>query len=399
MMSLSRPWRRLLAYLICLGMVMLTTLSQAANFVPASDEMVVETLPTKTDPALRELKSLRLQANRSPENLTLALQAAQRSIEHARHSADPRFLGYAEAVLVPWLRQPVVPIDALVMQAVILQSSHRFAEAINMLQVALRRDPHHAQGWLTLASIHQVRGELTMARRACLKLVPLLDSEVALDCVAGVDAMTHRAAASYRRLQLRVNHPDTPTWSRPWQRVQLAELAVRLGQPDEAGAWFAQAMQQTPDGYVKAAYTDWLLDRQAYQAVVEALGNDSRADSLLLRLALARQGLRLPQATRDIETLASRFAAARLRGDSTHAREAARFELHLRRQPKLALALAQRNWQQQKEPADARILLESALAAGQYEAARPVLTWLATTGVEDASLTPLIRQLKKGMTS
>jgi hypothetical protein len=65
-----------------------------------------------------------------------------------------------------------------------------------------------------------------------------------------------------------------------------------------------------------------------------------------------------------------------MRGDRVHIREEARFTLHLLNDPKTALKFAEENWQVQKEPADIRILLESALAA-HVESARG---WLKQTG-------------------
>jgi hypothetical protein len=50
----------------------------------------------------------------------------------------------------------------------------------------------------------------------------------------------------------------------------------------------------------------------------------------------------------------------------------------------------------QREPADARILLEAALAAKQPAAAEPVLQWMASSRIESAALQSLARQLKGG---
>ena len=51
-----------------------------------------------------------------------------------------------------------------------------------------------------------------------------------------------------------------------------------------------------------------------------------------------------------------------------------------------ALALARDNWDVQREPADARLLLEAARAAGDPAAAGPVLDFLAATGLEDSMI-------------
>ena len=59
-----------------------------------------------------------------------------------------------------------------------------------------------------------------------------------------------------------------------------------------------------------------------------------------------------------------------------------------------ALDLAQRNWKDQKEVADARILLEAARAARDPAAAKSVLDWMQASKVEDVALTRLARDLK-----
>jgi hypothetical protein len=59
-----------------------------------------------------------------------------------------------------------------------------------------------------------------------------------------------------------------------------------------------------------------------------------------------------------------------------------------------ALPLAQTNWAEQREPADALLLLQAALATRQPKAAQPVLQWLAQSGIESVLLQPLATQLK-----
>ena len=56
-------------------------------------------------------------------------------------------------------------------------------------------------------------------------------------------------------------------------------------------------------------------------------------------------------------------AAAEMRGDTVHQQEEARFALHIKNDAKNALRLAGENWKVQREPRDAQIFLEAALAA------------------------------------
>jgi len=118
------------------------------------------------------------------------------------------------------------------------------------------------------------------------------------------------------------------------------------------------------------------------------------ADSLLLRLALAESALTPPPANfaAHVTSLRERFEAGHLRGDFVHQREEARFTLELLHQPAAALRLAQANWRVQHEPADVRILLETARAAGDPSAAQPALDFLREKHLEDVQLDKLAHQ-------
>ena len=50
----------------------------------------------------------------------------------------------------------------------------------------------------------------------------------------------------------------------------------------------------------------------------------------------------------------------------------------------------------QKEPWDARLLLESALAVGDRDAAQPVLDWITTNHIADTRLRDLAARFSKG---
>ena len=82
-----------------------------------------------------------------------------------------------------------------------------------------------------------------------------------------------------------------------------------------------------------------------------------------------------------------------MRGDTTHEQEESRFSLQMLKQPGEALRLAQSNWRVQREPRDARVLLEAAVALRQPGEAQPVLDWMARTHIEDWYLQRLAGQL------
>jgi len=172
-------------------------------------------------------------------------------------------------------------------------------------------------------------------------------------------------------------------------------MAVRRGDAAGADARFRQALAlASGDSYLLAAFADFLLEQRRIDAVLALLAPHLRVDGLLLRhaLALSDAGHRERLAP-EVAELGARFEAGERRGDGVHLREQARFELRLRGNAMRALGLARRNWASQKELADARVLLEAALAAHQPAAARGVVDWMKTSGVEDPALARLARQL------
>ena len=60
------------------------------------------------------------------------------------------------------------------------------------------------------------------------------------------------------------------------------------------------------------------------------------------------------------------------------------------------LQFAAENWAKQKEPYDARTLMEAAIAARRPEAARPALEWMRATGYEEARYRALALRLESG---
>lgn len=374
----------------------------AAPFAPASDKEIVDRLPGRTAQAAaaasRETRSMQglLDANR--QNLDIALRIAQLNIRRARSESDPRYLGQAQAALAPWWNAARPPTTVLVLRATIRQSLHQFSAARTDLEQAVAREPGNAQAWLTLATIQLVTGDETASRSSCEHLAGLAQPPVHASCIAAIDGSRGRAGVAGLHLaRILKSAPHMNKELRAWIMVLQAELAERAGQLKTADAMYRDALKlDSRDAYTTAAYADYLLDQHRPRDVLKLISAETNTDILLLRRVLAAQALNASDADVMASTLASRYDAARQRGDRLHLREEARFLLHVRRQPIEALALATENWQTQKEPADLRILLEAATATRQREPAQQALAWLDRTHLEGrtvARLAALARQL------
>ena len=364
----------------------------AAPFTPASDAQVLARIPARAlDAQARELQSLRAAWRADPRDVDRAVALARRYVEAAAADGDPRYMGYAQAALAPWWTEAAPPVAVRVQRAVLRQYGHGFDEALVDLEAALREEPANAEAWSWLAAIRLVRAEYAEAARACDGLAPLTSALLASACRASVDSLTGRAAPASIALAvaLRTASEAAPE-ERLWALTRQAEIAERRGAIAVAERAFKDALATgVADVYLRAAYADFLLDQGRAREVLALLEDGARADVLLLRLAIAAKAAGDPRAAGWASDLAARFAAARARGDSTHEKEEARFVLELQGDAPRALALAQRNYALQREPADARILLEAALAARRPEAAVPVQRWLDAHRVESVVLQTL----------
>ncbi len=383
-------------FLVVLCVSMHAPAVSAAPRLPAADSEVLERLPVRpNDPAMREIRELRGALAQDPQNLALAIRLARRYFDQALAQGDPRYVGYAQAALKPWWAMPEPPTAVLVMRATLVQYRHDFQAALADLSRALEREPDNARAWSLRMVIHLVQADYATARSDCKSFAPLVDELSAVGCAAFIDGLTGRAPASLEALTRALARAGSVSPEQKlWVIVRLAEMAWRLNDARLAEQYFRRALALgINDGFLLAEYADFLLDYGRPQEVVTLLKDWTLADPLLLRLALAERALNSPAAGAHRATLADRYNAARLRGDTTHEQEESRFSLQILKQPAVALRLAQSNWQVQKEPRDARVLLEAAIAAREPVAAQPGLDWMAQTKIEDWYLQRLAQEL------
>ena len=386
----------LLRLTLCLGLAGPALPVAAAPFLPASDAQVLERVPSRAgDQRVRELQALRAAWRADPRNAVPAVALARRYVEEAQADGDPRYIGYAQAALTPWWTEAAPPVAVRVQRAVLRQYGHQFDEALADLDAAVLAEPANAEAWSWLAAIHMVRADYAAAARACKGLAPLTSALLAAGCSASVDAVTGRAGAASIALSVALKAAtDASPEERLWVLTRLGEVAERRGSIAVAERAYKEALALgVADVYLQAAYADFLLDNGRAGEVLTLLKDGARADVLLLRLALAAKAAGDARGTGWTRDLAARFAAARARGDRTHEKEEARFALELQDDATRSLALARSNYALQREPADARILLEAAIAARQPEAAAPVREWLDANRVESVALQALAAKL------
>lgn len=370
--------------------------AQAAEpYTPPSSSTVLLQRAPGAAKALRANRGMAL-----PSDPAQRVNAAQAAIDRARSTGDPRYYGQAQALLgSDWnAAAPSPPVRLL--RATLLQQRHDFAGALRDLDALLAADPRNAQARLIRASIYMVQGEPLRARSDCAALIGQTGLLVAATCIGSAGSLSGQAASALQAIELSLaREPEAPSAIRIWALTQAAEIAERLGDLPRATEHYATALAESAaagenDVYLKAAHADFLLDQQRAAEVKTLLADETDFDPLLLRLALAEAQLRADSAaTLHLKELLDRIALAASRGDPPHSREQAMAALYLQRDAKAALRLAQANWAEQREPADARLLLQAAINVQNKTAAQPVLDWMQQTKIEDVRLTSLAIQL------
>jgi predicted Zn-dependent protease len=295
---------------------------QETPYVPARDDIVLQTVASISDPRVRAFAALRTALNQDPHDAARAVKLSEAYLDYGRDTGDARYLGRAEAVIAPWLARSPAPIPALLVHATILQSRHNFAEARAQLHSILERDDDNAQAWLTLASVAQVQGDMRAARQACAHLLTSSDPLIPGACLSSLNAVTGNADNAYRVLTtLWPQARAEPIAIQSWIQGILADTAKYLGDTVAADQHYRLALQLAPeDNFLLADYGDYLLDQKRPQEAWDLLKNESQSDTSFLRQVYAEAALGLPQAVTDTQQMASRFEALEIRGTRTYLR-------------------------------------------------------------------------------
>lgn len=398
-MNATNRLRSGIAALLLLGVTGAGAQAASEPYTPADDSVVLERLAPAANAVegLRALQAQRRALAKIPDNLDAAASFARHAIELGRAEADPRYFGYAESALAPWMTLTDPPPRARLLRATLRQQRHDFAGALADLDVLIAANGRDAQARLTRAVVLMVQGRPADAITDCNALIEaradLVASAVCISEARSLDGHADAAIATLKSVLAEAGHSIPPS-EKVWALTTLAEIEVRQARQADAEAHFREALallaatgERNP--YLLTAVADFLLASGRAREARALTADSTRVDNLLLRFALAQAALGEPAAAESIRLLQARFAEAALRGATVHLREEAMFELRLQHNPARALTRALQNWESQREPADARLLFDAAIAAGQPAAAQPVLDWMQRTAIEDPALKAL----------
>jgi hypothetical protein len=390
-----------------------TAAAADAPYTPSDDSVVLERLAVARLPGSASLRELRDTWTAKPDYLPAALAYARMALELSRREEDPRYLGYAEAALALWWQRPQPPPEVMLLRASLRLARVDYDGAERDLRALIESPaPEGHAARITRASLYVSKGEPAGALADCEAATAYVSPLVASTCVAAARGLGGDATDALADLeQALIASPGAPVATLLWAHGVAAELAQRLGRTPTARRHFEEAVRRmaaanTTDPGLLASYADFLLDQGEHRQTQVLLGPYERQDSLLLRLTLAERALALAgdaaaasAADEHAQRLALRFQEMRDRGDKSHLREQALFELGIRRDATRALQLIRQSWALLREPVDARLYLRAAVAAKEPTAALPVQDWLRKSGLQDVRLAPELAAAQKLATS
>jgi tetratricopeptide (TPR) repeat protein len=398
---------------LALALIAAWQLSASATtpVVPASDAEVLEVLPavTRSRPAMAGKASPVVDAS-------AAARLAREDIGVARQTGDTRYWGRAQAALAPWWGRADAPVELAVLQATVQQGRHEFAAARTTLLAALARDPSHAQGWLTLASLDRLTANYASSLASCAAVARAGQPLYAQACRLETESLLGRHAVARSGLEALLRQaPDAA--QRSWLGSLLAEAHERAGADALAAAAYRQSLRDGPDLYTAIAFADLLLRTGQNAQALQVLEGVAETDAVLLRRGAAWRRMGDARWTAVRDTLRERTAELLRRGDdpNLHARELALAALWLDDVPaqapagmpatptptptagagvgagaERALVLARRNLELQREPVDWWVALESARQARDVPAAAALADALRQSGLQDQRLVRLM---------
>ena len=352
---------------------------------PLTDQTVVAQLGSYQKAYPESLRTAVQAARANPGDMRAAIRAARSYIAYGRQIGDARLVGTALGLLSPWLKAERPNPEVQVLAATALQYTHDFKGALSLLDRALAAMPDYADALLIRADLDIVQGRVTKAQQACQTLPALGRIDLGLICDATARSLTPDASKSYNRLAAFAALKGTLDDDlRAYASGLLGEIAAFHGWRDKAKADLTAALTTSPDDLrTKMVYADFLLSEHDPAAALAIIEQAPPTDGILLRRAIAYRDMGDTDSIQPLaEALQRTFDIQRQLGLNVHAREEARFQLEIVRDPLAALDRALANWETQREWEDAQLLLDAADAAGTPMAARPVIDWVQAEGLD-----------------
>ena len=401
-LSLSRVWSGGCRIAFTAGLV-LTGLGATAQdrFLPEASAVVLSASVHTSSGRAGSLRALDQAWRAQPQDLQAALAYARAVFTLGFNEGDLRWFGSAKAALMPWWQVADLPADGFFMRGLVKQGFHDFEGGLQDINQAIALAPDRAEFWSWRFALHLLQANMSASRQDAEELARRFGPQEGNIYRAVLLYRTGQALPAVQLLSASIRLADyQDEGSQVWIGFHLGEAHRVANQPDRAIAIWQRLVQAYPQSHLLRLSLADLLNQQGQfrEAKAVATANSTKlnanlSDALLMQALLASRGLKAPDEPALAQQMAARLRSQALRQESLIERPKLIYQIAYGQDLPAGLALSIDNWQLQKEPPDALLFAQAALALSQARAAEPVVQWARTTGYTEPQLSRLIQQL------
>jgi len=275
--------------LICIAFF--TTAIVAQPHIPSNPNMTL--LILEKNEINQKISLLKKNLASDKENLNIVKELTSLYIKLAKEKSDIKYMGYAKALLLPYLEDNRNNYDLQMHYVDILQYTHHFDKALIEVDKAIQIDSKKGQPFLTKASIYQAQTKYAWALQSCKKLVLRSSPLITATCITEAKSHLGKLDSSYTLLQsVYKKSLNNEKKEKLWALSSLSDMAYRLNKKEESLKYLEEALVLNPkDYYILKKISNIYLDQRQYDKVIELLHKYDYVESLLLRLTLAEERL------------------------------------------------------------------------------------------------------------
>ncbi len=347
-----------------------------------------------------QLRSLDQVRRAQPQDINPALAYARAVFTLGLTEGDLRWFGSAKAALGPWWQATDLPAEGYFLRGLIQQGFHDFKAGLIDIDRAIALEPRRAEFWSWRFALHLLQADLVSARQDTEEIARLFGKEEADVYRAVLLYRTGQPVPAVQTLMRAIRSPNYQDGSsQDWLGFHLGEAHRVAGQPTQALAVWEGRLKASPRSHLLRLSLADLLNQQGQYRQAKAVAMNqsdmgSLTDALLMQALVASRGLKDADEPRLASQMDARLRAQALRQEALIERPKLIYQIAYGRDLAAGLSLSIENWQLQKEPPDAVLFAQAALALGQAQAAAPVVEWAEKSGYTDPQLGPLLRQLR-----
>jgi tetratricopeptide (TPR) repeat protein len=378
-----------------MGAFMLPSLGQE-RFKPQDQQVVLAASVHAQGGRNGQLRALDQAWRAQPTNLDASLAYARAVFTLGLTEGDLRWFGSAKAALTPWWQSADLPADGFFLRGLVKQGFHEFDAGLADINQAIAKDAQRAEFWSWRFALHLLLADMAAAQQDILEISRLFGPEEG-NVYRGI--LLYRTGKPQPATELLSAALKAKTFqdtsSQDWIGFHLGEALRVGGQSAQALAIWQKQLKANPQSHLlRLSLAEMLNSQGNYRQAKQIATTESASDALLMQALLASRGLKESDEKRLASLIDARLKSQEMRQESLIERPKLFYLIAYGKDPAAGLALSIQNWQLQKEPPDALLFIQAALAVNQPRAAEPVVNWAEKTGYTDPELAALIRQLQ-----